>query len=94
MALGSSDEQLDLLRLIISKDLTVRETELHIQNKKKVMSIRKATTRDPYLLDLEKKLTSRMMAPVKINYKSKKGAIEIRFSGNEELDRLLNILMA
>ncbi len=93
LALSSPDEQVALFQRIVKKGLNVRETEALIQASKKAPLEKKPSARDPYLAELEKKLSSRMMAQVKINYRSKKGAIEIHFAGNEELNRLLNILI-
>jgi ParB family transcriptional regulator, chromosome partitioning protein len=93
LSLNSPDEQIRLHRLILKKGINVRETETIIQGLKKNPEATVLPARDPYLADLEKKLSSCMMAKVKINYGKKGGAIEIRFSGNEELNRLLHILM-
>lgn len=93
LALTSPEEQVKLFQVITKKGLNVRQAETLIQDFKKVPRETKLAAHDPYLLDLEKQLSSRMMAQVKLRYRSKRGTIEIRFSGNEELDRLLDILM-
>ena len=40
------------------------------------------------IIELEKRLTERLGAPVKINYRNEKGKMEIRFGSLEELERL------
>ncbi len=94
LPLSSPEEQLRICHLVVKKGLNVRETEKHIKNlRKPFLKKESASEIDPYLQELEKKLSSRMMAKVKISYGGKRGAIEINFSGSEELNRLLNILL-
>lgn len=94
LALNSSEEQLEVLALILKKSLNVRETERAIKGLKEASPTIKPSQRDPYILELEKRLSSCIMAQVKIDYGKKRGKIEIMFSGNEELNRLLDVLMA
>ena len=92
LALNSADEQLKALHLVLNKGLNVRDTEVLIKGLKKPPVTRKSN-RDPDIVELERKLSSHIMAQVKINYGKTRGKIEVMFSGNEELNRLLNILM-
>jgi ParB family transcriptional regulator, chromosome partitioning protein len=94
LALAAPDEQSKVLHLVVKKGLNVRETERLIKRTKEAPpATRHIAGSDPYIVDLEKKLSSRMQAPVRISCGRKKGVIEIAFRGNEELDRLLAILM-
>jgi ParB family chromosome partitioning protein len=93
LALNSTDEQLAILSLILKKSLNVRETEQAIKNFKDASHKKKRPASDPYIIELEKTLSSCMMAKVKIDYGKKRGKIEIMFSGSEELNRLIDILM-
>jgi ParB family chromosome partitioning protein len=93
LSVGSPKEQTRVLRLILKKGLSVRQTERLIQGLKEVPKEQRQAERDGYIIDLEKKLSSLMKASVRINYSKNKGTIEIVFRGNEDLSRLLNMLM-
>ena len=92
LALNSADEQLRTLHLILNKGLSVRETEFLIKGMKKP-PVTDKPNRNPDIVELERRLSSHIMAQVKINYGKTRGKIEVMFTGNEELNRLLNILM-
>jgi ParB family chromosome partitioning protein len=94
LALNSTKEQLEVLELILKKSLNVRDTERAIKGLKEASLTKKLSKRDPYIMELEKRLSSCIMAQVRIDYGKKRGKIEIMFSGNEELNRLLDMLMA
>ncbi len=95
LALAAPDEQIKVLHYVLKKGLNVRETERLIKRTKEAPpATKRIASGDPYIADLEKKLSSRMQAPVRINRGRKKGVIEIAFRGNEELNRLLAILMS
>jgi len=95
LSAGSHEEQKKVLHVIVKKGLNVRETEQYIKKIKNTPNEKrqKARVRDPYISELETKLSSRMMTPVRINYGKKKGSIEITFKGSEDMDRILAILM-
>ncbi|MCX5831402.1 MAG: ParB/RepB/Spo0J family partition protein [Deltaproteobacteria bacterium] len=92
LALNSAQEQMQVLHLIVKKGLNVRETERLIKSLKEAPDGRTKAPADPQIVELEKKLSARMMAKVRIKYGKKLGAIEIIFSGKEEFNRLMNIL--
>jgi ParB family chromosome partitioning protein len=92
LALNSVQEQVKILNMIVKKGLNVRETERLIKNLKEAPDRRTKAPADPQMAELEKKLSARMMAKVRIKYGKKLGAIEIIFSGKEEFNRLMNIL--
>jgi ParB family chromosome partitioning protein len=92
LALDSAQEQLQALNLIVKKGLNVREAERLIKSIKEAPDGRTKAPADPQIVELEKKLSARMMAKVRIKYGKKLGAIEIIFSGKEEFNRLMNIL--
>lgn len=93
LSAGSPEEQTRVLRLILKKGLSVRQTERLIQGIKEAPKGKKQVERDCYIVDLEKKLSSLMKASVRINCSKNKGTIEIVFRGNEDLSRLLTMLM-
>jgi len=98
LAIDSSQHQLKLAEEIASKALSVRETERLVkraavspgQQKEKAKS-RHADSAN--ILAAETKLSKRLGAPVKIRAVAVGGVIEIKFSSNEDLSRLFDVLM-
>ncbi len=88
LACSSTEEQLSALEAIIKRDLNVRETERLIQKLKKTPVDKKRATKDRFLHDLEKAMSKKLQAKVEIKGSPKKGAIEIRYSSMDELNRL------
>ncbi len=88
LACASTEEQLSALEAIIKRDLNVRETERLIQKLKKTPVDKKRVTKDRFLHDLEKAMSKKLQAKVEIKGSPKKGAIEIRYSSMDELNRL------
>lgn len=89
--------QIEAVRKVMKKGLSVRETEALAKNvssgtvKKTKPSGRH---KDPQIASLEEKLIKNLGTKVKIRQKSKKaGAIEIEYYSLDELDRLLEILL-
>ena len=52
------------------------------------------TIRPVEIIELEKRLADRLGAKVKIDYRSQKGKVEIRFGSIEELERLYRVMSA
>jgi hypothetical protein len=50
------------------------------------------TIRPVEIIELEKRLGDRLGASVKINYRSQKGRVEIKFGSVEELERLYRVI--
>ncbi len=93
LTLETIEEQNRLFKAILSRGLNVREAEAFARGKKKPKTARKTPGRDEHLVELEKRLSRRLMARVSIHSKKKGGAIEIRFSSPDEFDRLLDVLL-
>jgi ParB family chromosome partitioning protein len=93
LSLDSHEEQVRLLRTIIEKDLSVRETESLIKKKKLFFAKKDQKKKDSYIVDLEKSISSILMTEVHIISGSKKGSINIKFSSPEDLHRLVSMLM-
>jgi len=93
LALETVEEQNRLFKAILSKGLNVREAEAFVRGKKKPANVKKTAGRDEHLAELEKRLSRRFMARVNILSRRRGGAIEIRFSSPDELDRLLEALL-
>lgn len=92
LALNSTADQSKLLGMIMKRGLSVRETERAVLNFKKSRDA-VAVKKDSYLLDLENRLSSRLMAKTQINPSKNSGSIEIKYKGKEELDRLVRLLL-
>ncbi len=92
LSLDKADQQIQALRQILSKGLNVREAErvaLRIQSRPQGKRVQK----DPSLQDVEKRLTAILQTGVSIRKGRKSGAIEIRFSSTEEMNRLIHLLL-
>jgi ParB family chromosome partitioning protein len=93
LALDQPGEQISSLKSILQKKLNVRETERLIQKLKAAPTRKKLTFKDPFLADLEKEISSHLLAAVEIHHGNKKGSIEIRYTNTEELNRLAMLLL-
>ena len=93
LACNSTEEQIAALDIILKKELNVRETERLIQNLKKQPANKKQGSKDRFLADLEKAMSAKFIAKVQIKGTSKKGAIEIRYTSMDELNRLSGLIL-
>lgn len=93
LACISLDEQNKLLDLILKKGLNVRETENLIQKTKKLSTEKMPAAKDRFLADLERTLAAKLMAKVQIKGNPKKGAIEVRYTSMDELNRLSGFIL-
>lgn len=82
-------QQIDLYNTIVSKKLSVRETEREVQRIKAGPSAKPAKVDTPQEIKaLSKALESQLNSKVKITYASGKGKIEIGFTSEEELNQI------
>lgn len=106
LALESSQEQMSAASEIIDKGLSVRATEAMMkklrdgvveeveQPAQTVAEVPKEVqSNDPNIMAAETKLSRRLLAPVKIKFTQSGGAIEIKFTSNDDLTRLFDILI-
>lgn len=94
LALNAAEEQIAAMHTIIKKDLNVREIENLIKKSKKdPVEKKQAVTKDRFLNDLEKSLSTKLLAKVKINGSDKKGNIEIKYTSMDELNRLSSLIL-
>lgn len=94
--LKSEDDQKRLLKQIISKSLSVRQTEKMVQafdkkNEKTASAKSGKTAEDPFLNEISKRLRSRLSTRVQINSKGKGGEIKIEYYSDDDLERLIQI---
>ncbi len=93
LALDLPGEQIGALKVIQQKGLNVRDTERLIQKLKKAPQRQKSAKKDPYLTDLERELSSQLLAAVQIRAGKRAGMIEIRYTTGEDLNRLVLLLL-
>jgi ParB family chromosome partitioning protein len=88
--------QMEIWRRIVSKGLSVRETEELIKREKaaakKVAAKPNPTSEQIYLADLADNLSRTFGTKVKINRRGRKGKVEIEFYSDEDLNRLIEML--
>ncbi len=93
LSLDAPGERIAALRMIQKKNLNVRDTERLIQRLKNGAVRKNSVKKDSFLTDLERDLSSRLLAAVQIRTGKKKGKIEIRYTSNEDLNRLVLLLL-
>ena len=96
LSVDDADVRRAVLEAIIEKDLNVRQTEalakqLSSSKQKKPKPAPDEQTAAVFS-DLENKLSEYLGTKVKLIHKNKKGKIEIEYFGNEDLERILNLI--
>jgi len=100
LGIDSVEHQISIAREIVSKTLSVRQTERIVKraqaapagSTQKRPGVRN-NTEAPNILAAETKLSKRLGAPVKIKLARSGGVVEIRFSSGDDLARLFDTLM-
>ncbi|TVP99121.1 MAG: ParB/RepB/Spo0J family partition protein [Balneolaceae bacterium] len=91
----TENDQRNILKMILSKSLSVRQTEELVKSfeKKKDQqpTMKKAPERDPVLEDISRKLRARLSTRVNIKTKAKGGEIRIEYYSDEDLERLIQL---
>ncbi len=98
LSIEGRQKQIEAARNIISRGLSVRETEALCRKLSGLSGpaqskVKKKLVKLPEVADLEDRLTQAFGTKVKIHHKDKKGKIEIEYYSLEELDRLLELLL-
>ncbi len=87
-------QQIEAWRAVISKGLSVRETENLIKKLKagkKKSKASQSSSEDIYFSDLAENLSSYFGTKVQIKRSGQKGKVEIEFYNNDDLDRLMSL---
>jgi ParB family chromosome partitioning protein len=95
LAAENSAQQNSAWRVVVSKGLSVRQTESLVKQlikKAKPSKKRSSESEDRYLSSLADELSRRFGTRVQIKRRGKRGTVEIEFYGNQDLDRLLEVL--
>jgi ParB family chromosome partitioning protein len=95
LALDSAEQQLVAAARVINHQLSVRETERLVKQMQERVEgkPRAVKAEDPNVRAAESKLSKRLAAPVKIRFGKEGGVIEIKFSSNDELSRLFDLMV-
>lgn len=89
---SDKDYQIELAKLVIKEDLSVRTTErLARKSTSDVKTGKKAKKRNPYYDEVELALSDVLGRQVKVTKSSKKGSLEIEFFDDDDLKKLLKI---
>lgn len=95
----SADRQRYLAGEIVTKQLSVRQTEKLVKNEPTTNAPRQPKTEPKHdgetanILAAEAKLSRRLGAPVRIKSLKAGGVVEIRFSSRDELSRIFDLLI-
>ena len=92
----SAAQQNAAWRAILRKGLSVRQTEeliKRLRTASQAVEIKKNSTEDRHLSSVTENLSRRFGTKVQIKRRGKKGRLEIEFYSNEDLDRLLQLLI-
>lgn len=88
-----NDKQKELTNKIVVSNLSVRDVEKIVKEKKENKPIKiKQKDKDKYTIYIEELLKDKFLTKVSINKTKNKGKIEIEFTGDEDLNRILNLL--
>lgn len=87
----SQEKQIIMTDKIIKEDLSVREVEKLVRDSKKPKR-RIAPEKDKFIAYVEELLTERFSSKVNIKRNKNKGKIEIEYTNNDDLNRILDIL--
>lgn len=101
LGLPRAEDQKIAAETILAKGLSVRQTEELIAQWQQPTANAPAAngqpkgtpwTRDAHITDMESRLRERLGTKVQLRYRQGKGAVEIRFFSDDELERVLEIL--
>jgi len=94
LGLETSAEQISAWQIVVSKELSVRETESLIKRMKaenKESKKPEMSSDDIYFTELGNNLSRDLGTKVSIKRRGKKGKVEIEFYSNDDLERLLGL---
>ena len=99
LGLNRAEEQKLAAERVIKQSLNVRQTEElvgHLQNRPAAATGAKSSslslTRDSHAADLEHRLQERFGTRVDLRYRQGKGALQIHFYNDDDLERVLGIV--
>lgn len=93
LALDGEEEQLSALKEILKKNLSVRETERLVKRQANPSPAQAKREKEGYMFDLEDRLSKKFMTKINIKPSGKGGTIEIKFLSEEDLERVIRLIM-
>ncbi len=96
LAIEDEDSQIKAAEKIIRKNLNVRDSEKLVKKSKEPKTIKKGESfkkEDPFLIEIEENLIRVLGTKVSISPGKDKGKIEIEYYGDEDLERILEMLL-
>lgn len=92
VTIEDKEKQEKLAEEIVEKNLSVRETERLINQKKGVKNKNKKINKDANILDIEERLKSIFGTKVDLRHSNNKGKIVIEYYSNDEFNRLIELI--
>lgn len=95
LGISNNAQQSAIWQVVVSKGLSVRETEALVDRIKKEtgdVRKRKEGSDEIYFTNISEELSRNFGTKVQIRRRGQKGKVEIEFYSNEDLDRLLHLL--
>lgn len=87
---------LEVAKLIIAQDMSVRQTESYIAGLSKVKTVKEPTKEEieveRHIKSLEERISADLGTKIKIIHKKNKGKIEIPYSSAEDFDRIISLI--
>jgi len=96
LALNEATEQIELFNKIYKNQLSVRDTEKLVKNLQKAPKIPtpdRKPANDVFVKDVAEKLAEHLGTKVLVTDKGNKGKIEIEYYSEEDLERILDIII-
>ena len=94
LSIEDKEKQEEAAKLIIEKVLSVRQIEAFARSKVYQVSAHERESKDPYITTLEQELSQHFKAKVRILHGTKRGKIELEYSGESELNRIISMFKA
>ena len=92
LSIKNKDEQIKIAKEILNKKLNVRDTESLTRSKSNIEKELEKDLDQSYIISIEDKLMMALGTKVNLLQGDKKGKIEIEYYGDEDLERLLEVL--
>ncbi len=93
LGLPTENDQLRVSNLIIKRGLSVRETESLVARRSSATTRKAESGKDQNIIDIETQLQQIFGTRVKIFHGKKRGRIHIEYYSNEDLNRILEMLI-
>ena len=95
LSLRESKKMKSIFRMIKKNKLSVRETEKLVKRKKtkNINKISNKKNKNNHIVEFENSLIEYLATKVVINVSNKKGSMNIHFSNNEDLERIIEIIL-